>query len=360
MDLVAHKDANDLDSEAILTILLRCLVEDLGRIGVRLRHALLDSMAEWFGERVKTTVGSKSAQVGAEVDAALGSGSPLVSLLARFTGFVRWGTEAKDTLTVEYVNYLTEPRGMVDTLLIDAGLKLRNRPHSRNGLVIIADSLDHITLPARQDEIFIDSAEILTRLSAHLLVTVPSALPATGRGGEMETCFRKCHWLPMVKVRTLGGDPHPGGLERMREMIGRRCDLSLFDDEALERLARYSGGHARHLIRRAQDAIADAARPPVTVASANRAVATLSNMLAMGRTPDEWRTLAACDADPLVRPFSEEGRRLLYHDCLLSYEDAQEVDAECISSQWYGVHPALRRLKPFEDAAADPAEPSGE
>lgn len=202
VDLVTHKDANDLDSEAILTILLRCLVEDLGSEGIQLRQGLLDSIAEWFSERVKTTVGSKSAQVGAEVDAALGSKSPLVSLLARFTGFVRWGTETRDTLTVEYVNYLTELRGMVDALLIDAGLKLRERPQYRNGLVIIADSLDHITLPARQDEIFIDSAEILTKLSAHLLVTVPSALLATGRDGDL---------LPEVPLAAHGQGAHSRG-----------------------------------------------------------------------------------------------------------------------------------------------------
>lgn len=360
VDLVMHKDANELDSEAILTVLLRCLVSDLDAIGIQLKQGLLDDIAQWFGERVKTTVGSKSTQVGADVEAALGSKTPLLSLLAKFTGYVRWGTETKDTLTVEYANYLTELRGMVDALLIDAGLQLQKRPQYAKGLVIIADSLDHITLPSRQDEIFIDSAEVLTRLSAHLLLTVPSALLATGRGGEMETCFRKCHWLPIVKVRSVDGAPYADGLKRMRDIIGRRCDLSLFDADALERLCRYSGGHTRHLIRLAQDAIADAAEAPVTLASANRAVAALSNMLAMGRTPEEWRVLAGCDRDPLQRPFSDEGRRLLYHDCLLSHEDAQELDDECIASQWYVVHPALQRLKPFADALAALERPTGD
>jgi len=356
VDMADEMDPEEIDFEAILTVVLRRLVSDLKKVGVTLDPRLLTQVAQWFGERVETVVGSKQAQVAVDVAAGLGSENPLLTLLAKFTGFVRWGTETSDTLTVQYRRYLSELRQQVQPLLTGADLELQKRAASPCGLFIIVDSLDHIRLPARQDEVFIGSADLLCQLPAHFVLTAPPALFSAGRGSEVETTFSRCHWLPIVKVRTLEGEPFPAGEERMREIIAKRCELSLFSEDALERLCRYSGGHVRHLVRLAQDALHTAGVTPVTLESANRVVASLSNTLATGRTPQEWVTLAEAERDPLGRPFSDEGRNLLFQDCLLTHEDAQETDPECIPSQWYAVHPCLRRQKPFRDALARPEE----
>ncbi|MBM3500692.1 MAG: hypothetical protein FJX74_18700 [Armatimonadetes bacterium] len=352
IDMAEELEPDDIDCEAVLTVVLRRLVPDLETLGINLDARLLTQIADWFGDRVKTVVGSKSAQVGLDVEAGLGSSNPLVTLLAKFTGYMRWGTDTRDTLTLQYRRYLSELRLQVEPLFVEADLLLRQRPESPQGLFVIVDSLDHIRLPSRQDEVFIGSADLLCQLPVHFVLTTPPALFSAGRGSEVESTFSHCRWLPAVKVRTLAGDPFPDGEQRMRDIIGARCELSLFEEEALERLCRYSGGHVRHLVRLAREALHAAGAPPVMLDSANRAVAGLSNTLATGRTPDEWATLAQAERNPLGRPFSAEGRNLLFQDCLLTHEDAEEADDECIPSQWYAVHPCLRRLQPFKDALA--------
>lgn len=353
VDIAEEMEISRVDCEAVLTVALRCLIADLEKLGIKLQASLLQQVAEWYGNRVKVAVGTRSAQIGADVKAGLGSPNPIVKLFAGLTGTMRWATETKDSVTTEYNRFLSELRDQVEPLLTDASLKLQERTESPQGLAIIVDSLDHIELKAQQDEVFIQGADILAPLTTHLILTMPDAVLVTGQGGAVERRFTKCHLLPVVKIRSVSGERHQPGLDVMARIIGERCNTAeLFEPDALERICIYSGGHPRHLIRLAQDAISDAGTKPVTLQSANRAVASLSNLLAAGRTPTEWQALARVERDPFGRPFSDEGRSLLYYNCILSHENAQEEDAQGIASQWYVVHPCLRRLKPFRDAVA--------
>ena len=350
VDMEDHVRPDEIDCEAILTVVLGTLVEDLAELRISLNDSLVEGIANWYGQRVKVATDSRSSGVEVKAEVGLGGKTPLLSLFTGFLGDIRTRTGSEDKVTVQYLRYLTELREQVDPLLTDANLKLQKRHETPRGLVVIVDSLERMPTEERQDEVFIESAAIITGLSTHLVLTAPAALLAAGKGSEVANHFDRVHWLPVVKVRTLDGDPYPEGLAKMRQVILERCSEALFEEDALDRICTYSGGHTRHLIRLAQDALSDAGAPPVRLENANRAVAGLSNLLAYGRRPEEWATMAAVECDPLDRRFSDEGRVLLYYDCILTHENASVLDENNIPQQWYMVHPCLRRLKPFKDA----------
>ncbi|HBK63279.1 MAG TPA: pilus assembly protein PilB, partial [Cyanobacteria bacterium UBA11166] len=159
-----------------------------------------------------------------------------------------------DTNSVSLIEALNE-------FIIDAKKHL---PNGASELLVIADNLDRIvpiyddeTKRSNHDQIFLDRCEQLSRLNCHTIYTVPISMVYSDRGTVLEDRYSKAQVLPMIMVQKPTGEIYQAGIDKLKELIGKRVDRAIpgmtidqvFETTALlENLCLISGGHVRNLM----------------------------------------------------------------------------------------------------------------
>jgi hypothetical protein len=72
------------------------------------------------------------------------------------------------------------------------------------------------------EEIFLDRSEQLKALDCHLIYTVPISMVYSNRATDIRDIYSDTQVLPMIMVRTPDGKVYEPGLEKIKEIIGRR------------------------------------------------------------------------------------------------------------------------------------------
>ncbi len=236
-------------------------------------------------------------------------------------------------------------------------------PGDKSKLVVIADGLEKITLNMRDggrtnhDEIFIDRAEQLKSLNCHVIYTVPISLVLSNRASDLMEIYNcSPQVLPMLMVKTRDDQPHPPGIERLRQIIhcrlqsvpeakGFKLETQVFENsDTLDKLCAVSGGHVRNLILLMQSAINyNQDNLPITAASFQQAVRQLRKTYRDTVNEDQWPLLARVSRTKRILN-NDQYRAMLFTRCLLEYWEDGET--------WHDVHPILRDVAEFKDALA--------
>lgn len=110
---------------------------------------------------------------------------------------------------------------------------------------MILDGLDKIPLEQAR-KIFHENGARFQGLPIHLLVTFPISLTYTPEYKDIQVWFPNPEKLPMIKIRNWQQgayqQDYTEGTETVRSIIGKRAELSLFSEDALSDLIRYTGG----------------------------------------------------------------------------------------------------------------------
>ena len=81
-------------------------------------------------------------------------------------------------------------------------------------------------------------------MSFSVIYTFPIGLSYDARYAAMEGYFIS-KTLPMIKIETIEGQPFGEGI--IRQIVEKRADLTLFEEEVLEKLIQFTGGSLRDL-----------------------------------------------------------------------------------------------------------------
>lgn len=155
--------------------------------------------------------------------------------------------------------------------------------------------------------------------------------------------MRQPDLAPMLEVRE-PGDGHdvvrPEAAAAI-EMLDSRVVLpAVFDDPAacVHALARWSGGHMRHLFQIARRAVEGAASERIMAADIERAGRSFGvRLIARLRPEDIPRAVEVHRSHRVVD--TEQDRRMLANACVLTYVGA---------SPWWDVHPAILADRLFQ------------
>ncbi len=229
-------------------------------------------------------------------------------------------------------------------------LRLKNaRGSHAQRVVVIVDGLEKIRPRKEQErEAVASSVELLfsthasfLRLPCHVIYTFPLWLrfrrPDLGATYDGEPLV-----LPMVKVATPEGAPVPEGIACLKELIGKRLEItSIFGADpssTLEPLIRASGGYPRDLLRLVRNLLTSGGGFPAKPEHTERLIEQLAQDYAMALYGDEIDVLvevAESHEVPLGND-AEVGRfiRLLDRWLVLAYRNGKE---------WYDLHPMARR-----------------
>lgn len=149
----------------------------------------------------------------------------------------------------------------------------------------------------------------------------------------------------MIRIgeKSTNYDPSSPAAETLKQLIGKRMSMDLFEDIAtVDYLIEHSGGHVRDLIRLLRYALREAQSRLVTRQMAEQAVKLLAAEYSRLIEQDDYKLLASIDNQPPdYAPVSEQTRRLLYDLILLEY-----------NSYWWQTHPVVRSLPAYRRTAA--------
>jgi energy-coupling factor transporter ATP-binding protein EcfA2 len=202
LDAETDLDLEDTEPTDILLALIRGLEEELRKQKLQLKAEDLKSFESWFTETVieKTDRTQFETEIRAEIKAE--ANVPFfASLMAKFSGWIKRGTDSKTTVRRKLEPQLSQ--------LIDRGALLfqqaRNlvQNEGKKDLVVIVDGLDRIALKRRDNGqsshefIFIERGDLLRGFACHTILTVPISLMFSAQASNLGTIFPTgifCRW----------------------------------------------------------------------------------------------------------------------------------------------------------------------
>jgi hypothetical protein len=193
----------------------------------------------------KTTTGfGGDVKAGGGVKAGF---AKLFEIFATFTARAKYDRDFTKTIHTEEEHLISELIN-AGNILINA---IKNRLQLRNkGLLIIIEDLDKLDLK-KGEELFFNYVSRLVAFNMNTIYTFPIALYYNSQFNTANSAVDEVLVLPMLKTHNIDSSPKlEGGQYKLKEMLDRRMDLSLFESEELAmNFIKYSGGAIFDLFR---------------------------------------------------------------------------------------------------------------
>jgi len=348
-DIEAQLDLADVSYIDVLLTIAKEIEGQLRQANIYINPQLLESLANWFVERIEEKEQKTLLEGTARSEAELGGGVPLLAkLLGKLTGEIKYGStsrvQTRQVLERDIAAFIQQ----LNLLLIDARNQIQ-----RSGfkdLVVIVDGLEKIHFRELSQgnnshtDIFVHHAEQLKAPCCHIVYTTPISLAYnTNLGNDFDDVII----VPMVKVM------NPDGLQRLRELMALRIDIhAVFDHpDLLDALILHSGGVMRDLMRLVRMST-DTDDAKIGQAEVTYAKASLSQEYDRTIHADEIELIKTVDQEKRVSGDNTFGR-LLFNRVVLEYRNGE---------RWAAVHPAVltiawvqQRLHPASAGAANGA-----
>lgn len=234
-------------------------------------------------------------------------------------------TEYKTKLTPRASDWLSMLNSIAD--------QITDKLHGKQPILIF-EELDKIN-PGEAWEIFYNNAAALSGVSFPVIYTFPIAFSYDPRFTSLSGYYNSKR-LPMIMLETLSGETDQAGIEVVIEIIKKRADLSLFEENVLKILIKKTGGSLRDLF----DCIN---------ASAQRAIRRESDIVAMEDIDTALKQIKASLTRFIERKHCDfllnicAGNRQLAEDKAMLLEMLRAgVVLEYNTSGWYNVHPMVK------------------
>jgi len=341
-DVSDRLDVNDLDFPDLLVFVAAQLQQQLGELELEGFDPATTYLKRVWDD-IREMLGAQVELEGIEVGAGFGKLSMELRNRPNSRRLLRDAVEKHSTSLLDAVNDILE-------LATASALKA-----NYVGLVLIIDGLDKLVRRNLEegnnthDRLFIDRSEQLASLRVHTVYTVPISLIYSPRFGQLQHSIGE-HSAPvsMIRLRPKRDEAvttDSPGMEKMREMVEKRCDYAeipfngAFDKaDTLNYLCEMSGGHPRHLMMFVQAACNELDELPITRKAAEKAVRKYANAL-LREVPDEaWDALPKFDQPQRDITKDDLHQQMLFLLFVFEYMNGE---------MWYEVNPVLRTLDRF-------------
>ena len=225
----------------LLILLGKHLCEIAKEAGCVLPDTLMDNINDFWKEKESTEIIEDAGELKIKGEASAGT-PKIVKLLQFFvalSGELKYGYNQRDTIrekvkksAAQWIGYMTEVSDYITQHL-----------HGKQPIVIFED-LDKLS-PEKAWEIF---SNPLSQMPFPIIFTFPISLSYDPKFAGLEASFsNNVQILPMIKIRKQNGSADKDGVGIIKNIIEKRADLSLFDEDALIFLIEKTGGILRDL-----------------------------------------------------------------------------------------------------------------
>lgn len=339
------------------------LTARLERIGRAPNEKVIDEIVSWFSERYIEKEVLRTAKKEVEAEANAGGGISLlgmgVKLLAKVKSIFSSSQSTRETSRRTIEQYADQIVGKLNMLLNEVSRSLGSSGR-RKDLLIVVDNLDRLQ-PAAGRRLFISHGELLKRLHAHVIYTVPVAIAVAP--DRVSRVFEHGFNLPTI-------DPAKrDGIKSLVKLLDKRIDIkTIFSPPKLvEQIARMSGGNPRDLIRLLSYAQLHAQvtnGKQIDAASIEAAVTRLRNnykdalvpaasyfplLARIHLTASDGLDSSAAEDDAKAQTARDFLRQLLSNGAVLEYNGGDTR---------FVVHPVVQQLAAFRNALPNPTSPN--
>ncbi|MEM2972394.1 MAG: hypothetical protein QW270_08265 [Candidatus Bathyarchaeia archaeon] len=319
----------DIDYKDVLLSMvlqtLRTIEEKNVEISQDIVNDMYDLLRQLSGEVVVSSVEKKTRRSSL--------GAKLHALVMEIGG--RYGSEIETRREIRTkTEYLIQDVIQRFNLLIVEMQKKFGKP-----LITIVDDLEKADL-ALAEEIFYKHSYTLVQPQCKVVFTVPVSLIYAPCWKQVEMNFiTPPYVLPLKSVRTLKGGVDSNGVNFLKAIVKKRVSSELFEEEALTKLALWSGGVVVDFLRMVRDCCVKAQARNLKKIDLDLACEAFDSLM-----NDYWRPLKEEYYPKLVEIYEKKDARHIKNDeslrFLLYLLTVLEYDRE----RWYAVHPCIERI----------------
>lgn len=297
----------------------------------KIENKVLEKIKNFWSEGTETMMSQKTAAVSTETGISVetkGILAGVLDLLAKIKTDLKFNEETRKEyrrkISVRSSEWIGILGYVADKITMKAGGK---RP------IIIFEDLDKLN-PEDAWKVFYNYAAILSGMKFPVIYTFPIGLSYDVRFSAMESYF-VTKTLPMIKIETIENQPFDDGIDIIKEIVGKRADLSLFDTGVLERLIQYTGGSLRDLFHVINTSAKRAERRDsevIIMEDAERALEEVKTSLTRRIEEKEYQFL--------LKIYNGNKERIEDKEMLLKMLQASVV-LEYNGKRWHNVHPLV-------------------
>ncbi len=326
---IVYSDLFILMGEALLEI-----AEDLG---CELEENILNDIMDFWSECTETMTSQEIGTVDLEVGMSAGNGGILANIL-KFFAKIKADLKFNEEIRKEYRRKISIRSSEWIRMLGCVARKIADKAGGKRPVIIFED-LDKLN-PEDAWNVFYNYAAILSGMIFPVIYTFPIGLSYDVKFSAMESYFI-AKTLPMIKIATIENQLFLEGMGIIQEIVKKRTDLKLFEENVLKKLIQYTGGSLRDLFYAINSSAKRAERrdsKTVSMEDAERALEELKTSLT--------RRIEEKDYNFLLNIYNGNKERIEDKKKLLEMLQASVV-LEYNGKRWHNVHPLV--VKFFEE-----------
>lgn len=320
---IVYSDLFILMGEALLKIADEC--------GCKIDKTVIGDIMKFWEEGTKTSSSTEletaliETGISAETTGIL---SHILNVFAKIKADLKYNEETR----IEYRKKISVRSGEWMKLLRNVSEEIQTQSNGKAPIIIFED-LDKLN-PDDAWKVFYNYAAILSGMPFPVIYTFPIGLSYDARFSALEAYF-VTKTLPMIKIETIEGEPFHDGIDVIREIVGKRASLGLFEPNVLERLIRCTGGSLRDLFHAINASAKRAERrtsDTISREDADRALEELKTSLT--------KRIEKKDYDFLINIYRGNKEMIEDKQILLKMLQASVV-LEYNGKRWHNVHPLV-------------------
>jgi hypothetical protein len=217
---------------------------------INIDQKYLQQIHHFFHELTVTSASSRDMEGKVSTEAGVGD-SPLwgliIKLKAKVSADLTVGSKKEESSVYKMRQRPGDLIIAVNNLLlaIEESLKQAGKK-----LMLVVEDLDKLQL-ADAEDIFVRNNLLLSKLNTNIIYTIPIFTFHTDNSDAIRAQFDGEFALPMIKVFNKDGSLG-FGYDKVKELILKRVDKSMIDDDALDLLIHSTGGVLRHIFEALQ------------------------------------------------------------------------------------------------------------
>lgn len=324
-------DLNNMMYTDLFILMGDALLQIAEELECEIDGELLDGIMDFWQEGVETTVSQESEGILAEAGSSAetpGIFTKIFKVFAKIKMDLKYSEETRREYRRKISVRSSEWIGMLNRIAEEIAKNADGKLP-----IMIFEDLDKLN-PENAWETFYNYAAVLSGMRFPVIYTFPIALAYDKRFSAMESYFIT-KTLPMIKIATIDGQSFEAGINIIREIVGKRADMRLFEPGVLEELIRFTGGSLRDLFMAINASAKRATRrngETVAMEDAERALEEIKTTLT--------RRIEQNDYDFLLNVYRGNKELIEDKEMLLKMLQASVV-LEYNGKRWHNVHPLV-------------------
>lgn len=322
---IVYSDLFILMGEALLETAKDC--------GCTVSAKTLDTIRHFWDKKTETLVSGKEETT--DIEAGANAETPgifqVLKVFARIKADLKFNEEIRKEyrkeISIRSSEWMELLRGLSEEIVGKTGGKAP---------VIIFEDLDKLN-PEDAWNVFYNYAAVLSGMPFPVIYTFPIGLSYDTRFAAMEGYFTT-KTLPMIKIETIEGRPYDDGIAVIRQIVAKRADLQLFEEDVLDSLIRYSGGSLRDLFHMINSSAKRAERRSsgsISMEDAERALEEVKTSLTRRIEQDDYAFLVN---------IYKGNKELIENKAFLLKMLQASVVLEYNGKRWHNLHPLVARF----------------